>query len=153
MRSLAIASPAALIAVLGLGCGTDVVDDTTPPPTTARATWYQDVAPIVSQHCMSCHQDGGIAPFSLTDYEDAASNAKRMLDQINLGSMPPFDAREEADCTPRFNCKDDPRLTSQEKTTLQWWLEDGSAAGTKAAIPTPPNTDLANVTMSRTPTP
>jgi hypothetical protein len=150
MRSfLAIAS----FGILGLtACGTDVVGDDTPPPTTARATWYQDVAPIVSKHCMSCHQDGGIAPFSLTAYEDAASNAKRMLDQITQGTMPPFDAREESDCTPRFSWKDDPRLTSQEKTTLQWWLEDGTAEGTKADVPLPPNTDLANVSMSLAPT-
>jgi hypothetical protein len=139
-------------AILGSACGTDVVSDDAPPPTPARATWYQDVAPIVSKHCMSCHQDGGIAPFSLTAYEDAASNAKRMVDQISQGTMPPFDAREETDCTPRFGWKDDPRLTSQEKTTLQWWLEDGTAEGTVADVPKPANTDLANPTMSLAPT-
>ena len=29
--------------------------------------------------------------------------------------MPPFDAREEADCTPRFGWQDDPRLSDAEK--------------------------------------
>jgi hypothetical protein len=132
-------------------CGTDVAGDDMPPPTAARATWYQDVAPIVSAHCMSCHQDGGIAPFSLTSYEDARDNAPRMLDQVNMGSMPPWGAQEQNDCTPRFNWKDDPRLSAQEKLTLQWWLDDGAQEGIKADVKLPPNTDLTNVTVSMAP--
>ena len=144
MRSLALAS----VVFATTACGTDV--ETTPPPpdTTARATWYQDVAPIVSKHCMSCHQDGGIAPFSLTTYEDAQQNAKMMLDQIDQGAMPPFGAREESDCNPRFGWQDDPRLSTQEKTTLQWWVEDGTPAGAVADVPVPANTDLPGVTKT-----
>ena len=113
MRSFALATVVfSASSAPGAGCGTDVDPSQPPPETTARATWYQDVAPIVSKHCMSCHQDGGIAPFSLTTYDDASSNAKMMLDQINQGAMPPFGAREEADCNPRFGWQDDPRLSS-----------------------------------------
>jgi len=148
MRSLALAS----VVVFGAACGTDVETSPPPPDTTARATWYQDVAPIVSKHCMSCHQDGGIAPFSLTTYEDASQNAKMMLDQIDQGAMPPFGAREESDCNPRFGWQDDPRLSTQEKTTLQWWLEDGTPAGAVADVPVPANTDLPNVTKTVRPT-
>ena len=57
------------------------------------------------------------------------TNAKTMLDQIDQGAMPPFDAREEADCTPRFGWKDDPRLSIAEKPTLHWWVEDGTRRG------------------------
>src|SRR5258705_3449076 len=91
---LAIATSGTLAA-----CGTDISD---PPEQTARVTWYQDVAPIVSEHCMSCHQTGGIAPFVLTDYDNMQAHATLALDKIDKGQMPPFDAREEADCTPRF---------------------------------------------------
>src|SRR5262249_5905245 len=48
--------------------------------------------------------------------------------------------------------KDDPRLTAQEKTTLQWWVDDGMQEGTKVDVALPPNTDLTGVTMSLTPT-
>lgn len=131
-------------------CGTDV-EPLTDAPTAATVTWYQDVAPIVSQHCMSCHQAGGIAPFALTDLDSARMNAHRMLDQIDAGTMPPFDAREEADCTPRFGWKDDPRLSPAEKKTLHDWLDQGLAAGDVADIPAPPSTALAGVTKSLTP--
>jgi hypothetical protein len=145
--------------VLGLGlgvgltaCGTDVDDSSTPPPPTARATWYQDVGPIVSKHCMSCHQPGGIAPFSLTDLGDARDNAPMMIQQITANTMPPFGASEESDCTPRFGWTDDPRLSEQEKTTIQWWMDDGLAAGTEADVPVPAGTGLSGVTQTLAPT-
>lgn len=148
MRSLAFASSLALVAA----CGTDVDTSVPPPDTVARATWYQDVAPIVSKHCMTCHQEGGIAPFSLTTYDDAAENAKMMLDQVNKGAMPPWGAQEQADCNPRFTWKDDPRLSTEEKRTLQWWLDDGTPMGKQADVPVPANTDLPNITRTMQPT-
>ncbi len=137
------------IALLGLAaCGTD---DTDPGPT-GEVTWYQDVAPILSEHCMSCHQDGGIAPFRLTEYEDAVEMSGIALDAIERGIMPPFDAREEADCTPRFGWVDDPRLSLTEKDTLQKWVDQGHPLGEVAEIPGIPATELANPSMRLTPT-
>jgi hypothetical protein len=66
--------------------------------------------------------------------------------------MPPFDAREDADCTPRYGWVDDPRLTPAEKSTLKAWIEDGHPLGTVAEIPKPPSHDLPNVTRTLTPT-
>jgi hypothetical protein len=138
-----------LFAVAFLGaCGTDSSSGEEP---VARATWYQDVAPILSAHCMSCHQDGGIAPFPLTEYGAAQENASRALVQIDKGAMPPFDAREEADCTPRNGWVDDPRLTAAEKQTLRDWIADGYALGTEQAIPPPPSTDLPGVSKTLQP--
>lgn len=143
------------ISLLGLAlvaaCGTDVEPLTDAPTATAQVTWYQDVAPIVSAHCMSCHQAGGIAPFALTDVESARMNVHRMLEQIDKGAMPPFDAREEADCTPRFGWKDDPRLSAAEKQTLHDWLDQGLAEGEVAPIAPPASTELPGVTQTLTP--
>ena len=145
---------AGILVVFGLAaCGTDYA--TTPPPDAAppapAVTWYQDAAPIVSKHCMSCHQPGGIAPFSLTDYQSAHDNAQRMMGQIEAGTMPPFDAREDPDCTPRFGWKDDPRLSAQEIQTLQNWVAGGLAEGTVAPVPQPPDTSLQGVTKTLSP--
>jgi hypothetical protein len=135
-----------------VGCGTDVRDDGSDQEPQPRATWYQDVAPIVAEKCMGCHEPGGIGPFDLTSYEMAYEAAGRMLDQIEKGAMPPFDAREEDDCTPRFGWVDDPRLSPQEIETIQHWIEDGRAEGTVAVIPDPPSTELAGVTKTLAPT-
>ncbi|HEY5952007.1 MAG TPA: cytochrome c, partial [Kofleriaceae bacterium] len=133
-----------------IGCGTDVAGDDTQPPE-PRATWNQDVAPIVAEHCMSCHQAGGIAPFELTTYDMAHDYASRMLDKIETGEMPPFDAREESDCTPRFGWQDDPRLSDAEINTIKLWIEDGLAEGAAAPEPMIPNTELAGITKTLKP--
>jgi len=139
--------------VLGLAaCGggdPDTAPDANQP--VARATWYQDVAPILAKHCMTCHQDGGIAPFVLTDFDSAKENSERMLAEIGRGAMPPFDAREEADCTPRFGWVDDPRLSVTEKSKLQEWVDDGHPLGLVAEIPAIPSADLPGATKTVTP--
>jgi hypothetical protein len=133
---------------LAAACGTDTEPDIEPAP---RATWYQDAAPILAKHCMSCHQEGGIGPFSMTDYSAAVDHAPRMMAEIDKGTMPPFDAREDADCTPRFSWVDDPRLSVDEKATLEAWIEDGYALGTEAELPAPPTQQLDGVTRSIAP--
>ncbi|HEY1555707.1 MAG TPA: hypothetical protein VGF94_12805 [Kofleriaceae bacterium] len=134
-------------------CGTDIQEPpTTEPPPADAVTWYRDAAPIVSAHCMSCHQAGGIAPFSLTDVDDAQNHAQDMLAQITAGTMPPFDAREEPDCTPRFGWKDDPRLSPAEISTLQAWVAGGTVAGEVAPVALPASTALGGVTATLAPT-
>lgn len=147
------ACPASVVVVLGAGllaCTKDM-DSGLDAQNAPRATWYQDVGPIMAKHCMSCHQTGGIAPFTLTEYDSVRDHATRAIDKIDKGEMPPFDAREEADCTPRFGWVDDPRLTSDEKQKLRDWVSDGFALGVEAAIPRPPGTDLAGVTTTLQP--
>ncbi|HWO25466.1 MAG TPA: hypothetical protein VNO30_42295 [Kofleriaceae bacterium] len=146
MRSISLALVSFALAA---GC---TADDTQPDPEpVARATWYQDAAPILAKRCMGCHQEGGIGPFSMTDYDDAVDYSARMMAEIDKGTMPPFDAREDADCTPRFSWIDDPRLGAAEKDTLKAWIADGFAKGTEAEIPAPPSQELASVTRSIAP--
>jgi hypothetical protein len=142
----------ALVPLLGFtaACGTDDPDPPDDEPV-ARATWYQDVAPILAEHCMTCHTDGGIGPFVLTDYESAKEMSGIAMDAIGRGVMPPFDAREDEDCTPRFGWVDDPRLSATERQKLEHWIEDGFPLGVEAEIPSIPSADLANPTMRLVP--
>src|SRR6476660_9106011 len=133
MRALLVAG----VAALACGCGTDVEPPGTDPTPVAQTTWYQDVAPIVSAHCMSCHQPGGIAPFSLTTYDDVAPIAHMLTDAIDAGEMPPFSEATSADCAPAHAWKGDPRLTAAERATLQAWIDGGGAAGVLAPIAIP----------------
>jgi hypothetical protein len=140
---------------LGLGltaCGGGAGDDGGDDVPIPRATWYQDVGPIVANHCMGCHQAGGIAPFSLTAYEDAADIAPQLLDAVETGLMPPWDAEDAADCAPPRGWKDDPRLSAAEIDTLRIWIEDGTPAGTVADLPDPISTALTGITHTVTPT-
>lgn len=139
-----------LLTSLGLAaCGGG--DDADPPPVTGP-TWFADVAPILAEHCMGCHKDGGIAPFVLTDYDAAAPIAPQLLAAIEDGVMPPFDARARPDCTPRHGWQDDPRLSTAEVDTLRAWIANGTPAGAVAAVPPAPVYELAGVNRTLVPT-
>lgn len=134
-------TPFLLLALGVAACGSD--DDPVDPPQTV--TWFQDIAPLMSKRCMSCHQAGAIAPFVLTDYDSAVDHANQAMVEVDKNRMPPFDAREEADCAPTRGWVDDQRLTADEKEKLRAWIAGGFERGTEAAIPPPPNTDLTGV--------
>ena len=119
--------------------------------TAAPPTWHQDIAPILAEHCMSCHRAGGIAPFALTDYDSAREQAQRMLDQIEHGAMPPFSARTTLDCAPRYGWEGDPRLSESEQATLRQWVADGFLLGDPVSPPPIAYHDLADVTTSLVP--
>ena len=42
------------------------------PGDAPRPNWHEDIALLVTQNCVGCHQDGGIAPFSMQTYEQTA---------------------------------------------------------------------------------
>jgi len=119
----------------------------------AAPTWYGDIAPLVSEHCQSCHTDGGIAPFSMQTYEQAKMWAGTFEGVLPSGYMPPFLAAETADCKPRFGFKDDLRLTQEEKDLFIHWNEAGCPEGdpkAAAALPTPPALELTDAEVSVT---
>ncbi|MCB9565891.1 MAG: hypothetical protein H6710_01465 [Myxococcales bacterium] len=105
-------------------------------------TWYQDVAPLVTARCGSCHVDGGIAPFELSTYESAKAWAPLVADTVEDGTMPPFLADDTEECQPRFGWKDDLRLNEDEKALLRAWADAGAPEGdpTMATpLPEPPS--------------
>ena len=53
-------------------------------------TWSDDVACIAFTHCASCHHDGGLAPFSLTNYPDAYWWREEMRAATQVRMMPPW---------------------------------------------------------------
>ena len=114
-------------------------------------TWHADIAPLVSQHCLSCHTDGGIAPFSLESYELAKMWSGSFDGVLASGEMPPFLARETADCKPRFGFQDDLRLTDEEIDLFKRWNEAGNPEGDPqdaAELPAPPELELSDAEVS-----
>jgi hypothetical protein len=96
-------------------------------------TWHQDIAPLVTQRCSGCHEEGGIAPFPLQTYEQARDFAPAMLASIESGSMPPFLAQETEDCQPRLPWKHDLRLNAEDKEMLRAWVDAGTPEGDAAS--------------------
>ncbi|WP_434421917.1 hypothetical protein [Nannocystis pusilla] len=131
------------------------------PPTTGttaagedvRPNWHQDIAPLVTASCQSCHVSGGIAPFALMTYEEAKPWAGVMASDVAQGIMPPWHALETDECQPPLPYLHDPRLSDDQKDMFQRWADLGAPEGDPALaapLPTPPSLDLANPTKSIT---
>ncbi len=95
-------------------------------------TWHQDLAPLVEAKCGSCHEAGGIAPFPLETWEEAAPYAAAMAASVAAGSMPPWPA--DSDCNTYLY---DRSLTDEQIATFQAWADADAPEG-DPADPAPP---------------
>ncbi|HUR19780.1 MAG TPA: hypothetical protein VMZ90_03165, partial [Vicinamibacterales bacterium] len=103
----------------------------TPPP--APVTFNKDIAPIVFSNCASCHRPGGVAPFSLLTYGEAAEQAQAIATETSKGHMPPWlPAHGE------FPIVGERRLRPEQLDAIQRWVKGGTVEGAAADRPTPP---------------
>ncbi len=128
------------------GCGQPAPDPGRDPACRDAPTWYQDVQPVVGEHCGGCHVAGGIAgtlPWS--SYEEAQPWADAIRQQVEVGDMPPFIAHDADDCVHRFPLLHDTRLSDADKQTLVRWAACGQPEGDPsrpAPVPEPPSFSL-----------
>jgi mono/diheme cytochrome c family protein len=94
---------------------------------------FADVAPVFYKNCASCHRPGGLAPFSLLDYESAAPKLGKMRAMVSSGRMPPWQATG-----PRGVFKNDRRLTDDERALILRWLDTGAKPGDLTKLPPRP---------------
>jgi len=104
-------------------------------------TWHQHVAPLVAQHCASCHSADNIGSFlQFNDYATAKTLASVLAAKVESKEMPPFLAGETEDCQPKHTWKDDPRLSAQEIALFVDWAANGTPEGdatNPAPLPSP----------------
>ncbi|MFZ0434396.1 MAG: redoxin domain-containing protein [Chthoniobacterales bacterium] len=127
---------------LPVGCAIvrqDPLPSATPTtPKETMITYHKDVAPILRNHCMSCHSEGNAGPFPLVSYDDAADWMKTGLREIQAGRMPP--AQVESDLAIR-NAN---TISAAEVKTLESWIKSGKQEGdTNSAPPLDPLPDFS----------
>jgi mono/diheme cytochrome c family protein len=76
---MTISRSLALMFVLGMTACSSGKSDEPPAKADSALTYYDDVAPILQDHCLQCHQQGGIAPFRLDDFATAKTNSAAMV--------------------------------------------------------------------------
>lgn len=95
-------------------------------------TWTDGVAKILYANCTSCHRTGGIAPFSLMNYQDAYNNSTSIASAVTDG-MPPWNA------DPTYKRYAHERVLSQaDINTLQQWVMNGAPSGDLRFAPPAP---------------
>jgi len=95
-------------------------------------TWADNVGKIIYENCASCHHTGGIAPFSLTSYQDAVDNASSIASSINNGIMPPWTP------DPAYRSFAHQRVMTQaDKNAVLQWIANNTPTGDLHHAPTP----------------
>jgi tetratricopeptide (TPR) repeat protein/mono/diheme cytochrome c family protein len=128
-REVKPAIAAALVAVAAVGAACRRHEK--PPP--GPVTFTKDIAPIVFANCASCHRPGGVGPFSLLSYADAAGNADEIAEQTLAGHMPPWQPSPG-----EFPIVGERRLRPEQIDTIQRWVKGGRLEGNPADLPAAP---------------
>lgn len=96
-------------------------------------TFTKHIAPILNARCVECHRPGEIAPFPLTSYQETIGWEQTIAEVVREGRMPPWNANPEFG-----HFRNDARLTSQEKSVLLTWIENGCPEGDLRDLPPAP---------------
>jgi hypothetical protein len=90
----------------------------------SKVSYARDVAPILEAKCVACHQEGGIGPFAMTNYETVKGFSPMIREVLRTDRMPPYNADPHVG---KFS--DSKNLTSAEIKTLVHWIEAGAQRG------------------------
>jgi len=117
----------AIGAVAFLSSGTTMHADTTATP-----TFTKDVMPIIQQKCESCHRAEGMAPFSLSTYEDARPWVKSIAQRVSSKQMPPWNIDKTVGIQ---SFKNDRSLSDDQIATIVKWAGNGAPKGDMKDMP------------------
>lgn len=100
---------------------------------TTTLNYHEHIAPIILEHCTSCHRPGTAAPFSLMTPQDVLGHAEMIQEVIRDETMPPWYANKK-----HGEFQNDRSLSDSQKEALQRWLASGRALGSGEQAPVPP---------------
>jgi hypothetical protein len=95
-------------------------------------TFTKDIAPIFQQKCETCHRADGMAPMSLTTYEEARPWVKSIAQRVSTHAMPPWQIDRTVGIQ-KF--KNDRSLSDQQVATIVAWANNGAPKGDMADMP------------------
>lgn len=96
-------------------------------------TYTKQVAPILLEHCASCHRPGEAGPFSLLTYDDARRHSAQITQVTSRRYMPPWIPE------PGYgDLAGSLRLSDDQIATLARWVRSGAPEGDPADLPPQP---------------
>jgi len=98
-----------------------------------QVTFNRDIAPMVFRNCAPCHHPGEAGPFPLLTYADVKSHGRQIAFVTSKHIMPPWlpDRGE-------LNFADELRLSEEEISTMQTWVDQGEIEGNPSDLPPQP---------------
>lgn len=104
------------------------------------ADYNSEVAAIINDNCVVCHQAGGIGPMKLTSYEEVRPWAPLIQLKVANRSMPPY-AYDHGVGIQELQA--DWRLDQEEIDTVVAWVNEGAPLGDPDIVP--PAIEVRNV--------
>jgi peroxiredoxin len=90
-------------------------------PGDAAISYTTQIAPILQNKCVSCHSEGGIGPFAMSDYRKVKNKSRMIEEVVAAKRMPPWHA------DPHYGkFENDRSLTRLEAQTLVRWVQQGA---------------------------
>src|SRR5690606_26813546 len=111
-------------------------------PDPQNPTFAADIAPILQEHCQTCHQPGGMAPMSLTSYEEVRPWASLIKLRVEQRRMPPWHIDKGVGIQ---EFKNDISLSDEEIAIISRWVDQGAALGDPADLPPPVDLEPTSV--------
>jgi len=102
--------------------GEAIVFGTRDQHATAGLNYAKDIVPIIERRCVSCHQDGGIAPFAMNSHQMLQGWSPMIRETLLTKRMPP--AQIDPDFVHLF--QDQSYITIEETQALLHWIDAGS---------------------------
>lgn len=96
--------------------------DFTPSESHADASYANDVAPILKERCVSCHMEGGIAPFAMSSHQMVQGWSPMIRETLYTKRMPPGQIDNEYVAS--FHGVN--HITVEETQKLVAWIDNGS---------------------------
>lgn len=103
------------------------------PASNADVTFCKQISRILNTHCVECHRPGEIGPFSLTDYDEVTGWGDTILETVDTGRMPPWNANSDYG-----HFRNSRTMPESDKKLLRDWVAAGMPYGDKADLPPAP---------------
>ena len=87
-------------------------------------SYAKDIAPVLEEKCVACHQTGGIAPFAMSNYEQVKAFAPTIREAIRTRTMPPW---HPDPMIGKF--EHDGSLSPDQVRSIVHWVEAGAPRG------------------------
>jgi len=89
-----------------------------------RISYSETIAPMLIENCVTCHQDGGIGPWAMSDYDMVYGFSPMIREVVRTKRMPPWSADPEIG---KFHGAR--QLSVSQKQDLIRWIEADAPRG------------------------
>ncbi len=105
----------------------------TAPTYAEEPTFTEHIAPIIFKNCVSCHRQGEIAPFPLTNYQEVKSHATMIKFVTATRFMPPWKPVHGYG-----SFADERSLTTEQINLITKWVDNNMSYGDSTKLPALP---------------